>query len=137
MSAAANAQEFQLSFTENNEIIYNEADWQQAAQSNIFQLFVHKTSLNVHQRRVPVYSLTEFNDPAGQKYEMLEQPVYKIYTFGLLDCQTALFYITNHWFVDKDNKIVYNDIKPIGAYIVDMRANNTPRNDLFRLVCYK
>lgn len=137
LSIEATAQEFPLSITENNQIIYNETDWQQAAQSNIFQLFVHKASLNVRQRRVPVYSLTEFNNPDGQKYEMLEQPVYKIYTFGLLDCQTALFNITNHWFVDKDNKIVYNDTKSVGSYIVDMRANNTPRNDLFRLVCNK
>lgn len=134
LSVGSKAQEFQLSITENNQIIYNEAVWQQAAQSNIFQLSVHKASLNIRQRQVPVYSVTEFNDPAGQKYEMLEQPVYKIYTFGLLDCQTALFNIINHWFVDKDNKIVYNDVKSVGSYIVDMSANNTPRNDLYRLV---
>jgi len=134
LSVGSKAQEFQLSITENNQIIYNEAVWQQAAQSNIFQLYVHKASLNIRQRQVPVYSVTEFNDPAGQKYEMLEQPVYKIYTFGLLDCQTALFNIINHWFVDKDNKIVYNDVKSVGSYIVDMSANNTPRNDLYRLV---
>jgi hypothetical protein len=136
-STQLNAQEYELPVTQDGKIIHNENDWQLAAQSNLFQLLVHKNSLGVRQRTVPVYSVTEFHNPAGQKYEMFQEPVYKIYTFGLLECHTALFNILNHWFVDKNNKIVYNELKPAGSYVIDMRANNTPRNDLYRLVCNK
>jgi len=137
LSTQLHAQEYELPITQDGKILHNENDWQPAAQSNLFQLSVLQNSLGVRQRTVPVYSVTEFHNPAGQKYEMFEEPVYKIYTFGLLDCRDALFSILNHWFVDKNNKIVYNETKPAGSYVVDMRANNTPRNDLYRLVCNK
>jgi len=137
LSTQLHAQEYELPITQDGKIIYNESDWQPAAQSNLFQLSVHKNSLGVRQRIISVYSVTEFHNPAGQKYEMFQDPIYKIYTFGLLECHDALFNILNHWYVDKNNKIVYNETKPAGSYVVDMRANNTPRNDLYRLVCNK
>jgi hypothetical protein len=137
LSTQLNAQEYQLPITQDGKIMHNENEWQPAAQSNLFQLSVHKSSLGAKQRIIPIYSVTEFNNPTGQKYEMLQEPVYKIYTFGLLECHDALFSILNHWFVDSNNKIVYNEVKPAGSYVVDMRANNTPRNDLYRLVCNK
>ena len=137
LSTQIYAQKYELPITQDGKIIYNENEWQLAAQSNLFQLLVHKSSLSARQRLVPVYSVTEFHNPAGQKYDMLQEPVFKIYTFGLLECHDALFSILNHWFVDKNNKIVYNEIKPAGSYVVDMRTNNTPRNDLYRLVCNK
>lgn len=131
------AKEYELPITQDGIIVHAENEWQTAAQSNLFQLSVHKSSLDKRQRIVSVYSVTEFNNPAGQKYEMFQEPVYKIYTFGLLECHDSLFNILNHWFVDKNNKIVYNETKPAGSYVIDMRANNTPRNDLYRLVCNK
>lgn len=137
LSTYLHAQEYELPITQDGKIDYNENEWQLAAQSNLFQLLVHKSSLDVRQRIVPVYSVTEFHNPAGQKYDMLPEPVYKIYTFGFIECHNALFNIINHWFVDKNNKIVYNETKPAGSYLVDMRANNTPRNDLYRLICNK
>lgn len=137
LSTQLYAQEYELPITQDGIIIHSENEWQTAAQSNLFQLLVHKSSLGLKQRIVPVYSVTEFYNPAGQQYEMFQEPVYKIYTFGLLECHNSLFSILNQWFVDKNNKIVYNEIKPAGSYVVDMRANNTPRNDLYRLVCNK
>lgn len=136
LMTSLHAQENQLLIIDNT-IVHNDQEWQLAAQSNIFQLSVHHSSLGRSTRIVPVYSVTEFNNPAGQQYEMFNEPIYKIYTFGLLECHNSLFSILQHWYVDKNNKIVYNETKSAGTYVVDMRAPNTPRNDLYRLVCTK
>lgn len=136
-TGSAWAEEFQLQITPDNVIVHNDGDWQLAAQSNIFQLMVNKHNVGTNKNAVEIYSVTEFHDPAGQKYEQFSRSIYKIYTHGILECQKSLFNILSHWFVDKDNKVVYNEIKPAGSYVIDMRAGNTPRNDLYRLVCNK
>lgn len=124
-----------INIINNNHIEYNSKDWQLAAQSNIYDLYVSKKSLNTKERIVAMTSVTEFNDPEGYQFKDIPGVIQKIYTYGIVECPNGLLNLLNSWYVDKHNKIVYTQEHTINTYIVDLRQRNTPRNDLFQLVC--
>ena len=135
--SVARADGYNLTFTDDKHIVYNDTVWQLAAQTNLYNLFVHKKSLNTSESVVEMTSMLIFHDPNGYKYNAIPDSALRIYTYGIIECRNGLLNLLTSWYVDKTERIIYTEIHAIDSYLVDLRESNTPRNDLFRLVCTK
>jgi hypothetical protein len=116
-------------------VSYNSEDWQLAAQSNLYSLFIHKKSLNTGDLVVEMTSMVEFHNLDGYKYKAMSENTKRIYTYGIIECKNGLLNLMNGWYVDKTDKIIYTEDHLVIEYQVDLREPNTPRNDLYKLVC--
>lgn len=134
-STVASAEEFKLQFTDPTQINHNSEDWVSAATTSKYELYVNKTSVESKEGIVPIHTVVEFYPPNGVTLEQLSVLVKRIYSYGLMECKNGIFHLLNDWFVDKNNQVVYIQSHDFGAYEVDVRAKNTPRNDLYLLVC--
>ena len=131
------AQNFSLTFEKEKFIKYNSNDWQLAAQTTQFDLYINKLSIATIDKVPAIHSLVEFYDPNGVKFEAFPTPIKRIYTYGVLECKNGLFHLLTSWYVDKNDEIIFTQIHEYGTYEVEVLTKNTPRNDLFLLVCSK
>lgn len=136
-TANSYAENFRLALINDSFIQHNSDDWTIAARTNKYELYVNTTSIAAIASTVEVHSITEFYPPDGIKLEPIAEPVKRIYTYGIMECKKGIFNLLNSWYVDKNNKIVYNQVHEFGTYEIDVRPTNTPRNDLYQLVCNK
>ena len=65
------AQDFSLTFEKEKFIKYNSNDWQLAAQTTQFDLYINKLSIGTTDKVPAIHSLVEFYDPNGVKFEPL------------------------------------------------------------------
>ena len=126
-----------IKFVDSTHILYEPTQWQLAAQSNIYDLSIDKNSLIADSIIKEITSMTEFHDPDGHKFNSVTERIRIIYSYGIIDCDSGLFNLLQSWYVDNNNKVIYNEAHFDKSYLVDMRTRNTPRNDLFFLVCPK
>jgi hypothetical protein len=124
-----------INFVGPNYIEYDSSQWQLAAQSNIYDLLINKNSLTTKSTIKEITSMTEFHDPDGHKFNSVTERIKIIYSYGIIDCDAGLFNLLQSWYVDNNNKVIYTETHFDKSYLVDMRTRNTPRNDLFQLVC--
>ncbi len=54
---------------------------------------------------------------------------------SVAECKNGIFRLLPNWFVDKNNQVVYIQSRELGTYNVDVLPKNTPRLDLYLLVC--
>ncbi len=131
----AQAQDYNITFKDKSHIEYNATTWQLAAHTSQYDLYVNKKSIGNKDRVTETTSMVVFHDADGFRYDFFPERVKRIYTYGIIECTNGIFNLLNSWYVDKENKIVYTEIHSNDSYLVDMRASNTSRNDLFQLVC--
>lgn len=129
------AGEFSLNFEKEKLIKYKQEDWVNVAQTTQFELSVNKDSVSTKEKTPEIYSLVEFHNPEGVKIESLPTKIKKIYTYGIIECKNGIFHLLNSWYVDKNDEIIFAEINDFGTYDVEMLTKNTPRNDLFLMVC--
>lgn len=134
-STSVLAEEFKLQFTDPTQINHNNNDWVVAATTSTYELYVNKSSISSKESVVTIHTIVEFYPPNGVNMEQLILPIKRIYSYGLIECKNGIFHLMNDWFVDKNNQVVYIQSHELGTYEVDVRAKNTPRNDLYLLVC--
>ena len=135
ISVVGVANSFELKFSDPTQIVHNNSDWALASRSATYDFFVNIESVGTNDSTVRVHTVVAFTDPAGGNFDQLSVPISRIYSFGIMECKNGIFNLLNDWFVDNTNQVVYTQLHPLDSYIVEMKTPNTPRNDLFRLVC--
>jgi hypothetical protein len=135
LSTSVSAEEFKLNFTDSTQISHDSEDWATAATTSQYELYVNKGSIASSESVVSIYTITEFYPPDGTRMQQFPIPVKRIYSYGIMECKNSLFHLLNDWFVDKNNRVIYMQNHEFGSYEVDVSQKNTPRNDLFLLVC--
>lgn len=131
------AQNYSLTFENQDKIKYDAKDWEIAARTSQFELYINKYSIATTEKVPAIYSLVEFYGTNGAKFEAFPTPVKKIYTYGIMECKNGIFHLLTSWYVDKNDKIIFKQMHEFGTYEVEVLTKNTPRNDLFLLVCSK
>jgi len=109
--------------------------WEFVTESTSYKVSVEKGALRTEQDKVEFHSVTVFNEPFF--YDSVGSLVDKIYTYGVLSCSEKNLYIFNEVYVDPKEIIVFNSMHQYGAFTVELESPNTPRNDIFKAVCYK
>ena len=134
--AAYATEEFTLKFKDRSSIVNNENDWVFVAEeNNIYKLYVSKDAIGSGNNQTQIHTKVEYNEQDGYKFEALNQPIKRIFTLGIIDCQNAIFYMVTDFFVDSSNKIVHFQQHELGEYRVEMLTPNTTRNSLYKVVC--
>ena len=134
ITASANS-EFKLKFKDEVTIDVTKSDWELAAVEGNYHLFIEKSSKSAGKKHVNLHTMIEFDDPAGFKFEALSVPVKRIFSFGVLDCENATFYLFNDFFVNAGNQILHIQKHEPEEYMVDMMEPNTARNKVYLMVC--
>lgn len=134
-STLAAADEFKLEVLNDSQIKHNSNDWVSAATTSKFELYVNTASIASADPVPWIHSLVEFYPPDGAVIDQLGIPIKRIYSRGIMECKNGILHLSEEYFVDKNNNIVYTQIYEFGQYAVDVSPKNTPRNDLFLLVC--
>lgn len=134
-SSGAMAAEFNLQFADPAHIHHNSNDWVPVAATSQYELHVNKSSVAVADTVVEIHTLVEFYTADGVVVSKLIVPVKQIYSRGVIECKNQILHLTTEWFVDTNNQIVYIQKHEIGTYAIDVSTKNTPRNDLYQLVC--
>ena len=109
--------------------------WEFVTESTSYKVSVEKGALRTEQDLVEFHSVTIYNEPI--LYDAVGSLIDKIYTYGVLSCTEKNLYIFNEVYVDPNEIIVFNSMHQYGSYTVDLVSPNTPRNDIFKAVCYK
>ncbi len=136
-SISANAdEEFKLKFQDPTQIILDRADWELVAKDSTYNLHINRFVNEVKPNAsVQIHSMVEFNDPEGFQFEALSTPVKRIFTFGVLNCESGILVMLAEWFTNKDNQVVYMQTHGPTDYAVDMIAPDTARHKLYLRLC--
>jgi len=136
-SISANAdEEFKLKFEDPTQIILDRGDWELVATEVTYNLHINRFVNEVKPNAsVQIHSMVEFNDPEGFKFEALITPVKRIFTFGVLNCESGVLVMLTEWFTNKDNQVVYVQTHEPTEYAVDMIAPGTARHKLYLRLC--
>jgi|694.fasta_scaffold23701_6 hypothetical protein len=132
------ANEFKFHFIEEQEsytIAYVDSDWKFVAKESTYQLYLNKGGFAKSDEMFKMHSMIVFTDEV--KYDQIPVPVKKIYSFGLIECDTAKLYLITDFFTDANNKIVWVQRHQMGDFITNLDAPNTPREQVFISVCGK
>ncbi len=127
--------DFELDFTATNFILHHPEDWNLVSSTSNFNFLVNQSAVGNTAQVVRVFSMVEFKNPNGFKYDIIDEPVHRIYTFGIIECHNGIMNLLSSWYVDKHNHIVYTEINQPDTYLVELKTKNTSRHDLFLLVC--
>ena len=132
------ANEFKFHFIEENDdytIAYTKTDWDFVAKESTYSLYLNKGGFAESNDMLKMHSMIVFNNEV--KYEQIPVPIKKIYSFGLVECDTAKLYLITDFFTDANNKIVWIQRHQMGEYITNLDIPNTPRKQVFIAVCGK
>lgn len=115
-------------------IIYNQDDWKLITKTANYDVYVPKELLRQSEKNVLTFQgMTTFNKP--QTYAYITGEVKKIYSYGILNCDTATLYLMGDFFVNSKEVVLYYQTHDWGTYITDMAVPNTSRNDVYNAVC--
>jgi hypothetical protein len=136
-SISANAdEEFKLKFEDPTQIILDRADWELVAKDAVYNLHINKfTNDTKAHANIRLHSMVEYHDPEGYKFDALSVPVKRIFTFGVLNCDTGTLFMLTEWFTDKNNQVVYVQTHEPTDYAVDMVAPGTARYQIYVRLC--
>jgi hypothetical protein len=139
VSVAAGAKEdFEFTFINGTHIENNEKDWALVSEeSKVYNLYTSHDAIGTGNDQVQVHTKVEYLAKDGFRFDALSEPVKRIFSFGVVDCEQAIFYLLADFFVDSSDKILFRQDHEPGEYRVEMLTPNTARNSLFKLVCAK
>lgn len=131
------AADFELDFLTNKDgtrtIIHNPEDWALASSTAGFDLYIDKTLVKEKKPNYLLHSVTVLKPP--RTFNGIEGIVERIYTNGVLVCDSSVIVLYSEFFTDKNGVIkFYNAFEP-GAYVVEVATRNTARNDVYNLLC--
>ena len=132
------AKDFRYKFGETKEgqptIAYDDKDWMFLKKENDYKFFANrggyaKTSNDL----VIFHSMVVFDKP--RMPEGTDIPISKVFSYGLIDCESATFSLMNDIYVDKDHKVVFDTKYEPGEYLVNLNAPDTARYEAYISVC--
>ena len=115
-------------------IIYNSDDWKLITKTAHYDVYVPKELLKEKNKNVLTFQgMTTFHKE--QTYSYITGGVKKIYSYGVLNCETAKLYLMGDFFASSKEVVIYYQTHDWGTYITDMDVPNTSRNDVYNAVC--
>jgi hypothetical protein len=134
----ANAESFRLNIitdVENDKyVIYDANDWTFVQSQDNFDLYLNKGELEKSSDgSYLIHTMTVFKE--GRKYEQIDTVITNIFSYGILECSSAKFYLLGNIFTDATYKSSWIQTFDRGAYISHMETKNTAREAVYYKVC--
>lgn len=115
-------------------VIYNADDWKLITKTANYDVYVPKELLRVKEKGALTFQgMTIFNKE--QTYSYITGGVKKIYSYGILNCDTAKLFLMGDFFTSSKEIVLFYQTHDWGTYITDMDVPNTSRNDVYNAVC--
>jgi len=115
-------------------IIYNVDDWKLITKTANYDVYVPRELLKEKDKNILTFQgMTIFHKE--QKYSYITGDVKKIYSYGILNCDTAKLYLMGDFFASSKEVVLFYQTHDWGTYITDMDVPNTSRNDVYNAVC--
>jgi hypothetical protein len=115
-------------------IIYNPDDWKLITKTANYDVYVPRELLKEKDKTVLNFQgMTIFHKE--QKYSYINGDVKKIYSYGILNCDTAKLYLMGDFFTSSKEVVLFYQTHDWGTYITNMDVPNTSRNDVYNAVC--
>ena len=134
----ANAEPFRLNIITDVEhdkyVIYDASDWAFVKSQENFDLYLNKGELEkTSDGSYLIHTMTFFKD--GIKYEQIDTVITNIFSYGVLECSSAKFYLLGNIFTDATYKSSWIQTFDHGAYVSHMETKNTAREAIYYKVC--
>ena len=127
---------FQLSFSKNHDgsltIQHTAQDWAYVDSANTYKLYIHKDVIGRKGDEVNFHSITEFN--TYEEYSGLPYKIKRIYTHGVMSCQSSALMIFVDMYTDLENTIRFSSSYQIGEFLVDMNETSLRKQITF-MIC--
>lgn len=134
------AADFSLNISKNDNgetvIVYDENDWMIAKHEGDYNLYVNKGGFPVRKDGViRFHSLLIFDKEKQMRGTNLT--VSKIYSYGFIDCKSAVFSLMGSIYVNVQDVAVFHEKHQEGEFLVDLNNPGTARYDAFLIACSK
>jgi len=127
---------FQLSFKKNPDgsqtIQHTAQDWVYVDSANTYKVYIHKDVIGRKSDQVNFHSITEFN--TYEEYSGLPYKIKRIYTHGVMSCQSSALMIFVDMYTDLGNTIRFSSSYQIGEFLVDMNETSL-RKQITYMIC--
>ena len=115
-------------------IIYNADDWKLITKTANYDVYVPTQLLRDRGKTVHNFQgMTVFHKE--QTYSYIKGGVKKMYSYGILNCETAKLFLMGDFFASSKEVVLYYQTHDWGTYITDMDVPNTSRNEVYSAVC--
>ena len=117
------------------QIPYVASDWEFIGQSTNWELRVEKGAIGTNNDKVEFHSVTIYKEAYldGSVGSLID----KIYTYGVVDCDTKILHIFNEFYTDPNKTIVYYSTHAFGSYSIELSTPNSVRHNILKAVCNK
>ncbi|MFM2016334.1 MAG: hypothetical protein RIQ51_1824 [Bacteroidota bacterium] len=113
---------------------YVHDDWVFLKHENDYSFYVNNGGFEkAHSDLIMVYTLLIFDKP--RQVKGTDIMIDKIYSFGLLDCNLALFSLIGELYTDVGGVIHQNTLYEEGQYVVKMDSPDTARKEAYLSAC--
>jgi hypothetical protein len=112
---------------------YAPNDWVFLKHENDYSFYINNGGFETYSDLLLIYTLVSFDKPRDIKDTDIK--IDKIYSFGLLDCNNALFSLVGEMYVDVNGIIHQNSLYDEGQYVVKMNSPDTARNEAYLSAC--
>ena len=128
------AHSYELKISEDEQITHVQDEWIYVGKSTKFDLFVEKGMLkNPKDETMDFHAYIEFNEP--ENIEPLKELIYRIYTYGQINCRAGQMMMISDLYATVENKIEFKQFFAPGVQIIDMTTPNTLRLEAYNLIC--
>lgn len=109
-------------------------DWIFLKHENDYSFYVNNGGFEkAHTDLLMIYTLLIFDKP--RQVKGTDIVIDKIYSFGLLDCNLALFSLIDEIYTDVNGVIHQNLMYEEGQYVVKMNSPDTARKEAYLAAC--
>lgn len=108
-------------------------DWVFLKHENDYSFYINNGGFQTYSDLTLIYTLVSFDKPREVKGTNIL--IDKIYSFGLLDCNNALFSLVGEMYVDTTGIIHQNSLYDEGEYVVKMNSPDTARQQAYLSAC--
>jgi hypothetical protein len=118
----------------NHSIIYNTDDWKLITKTANYDVYVPTELLRDKGKTVHTFhGMTVFHKE--QTYSYIPGGVKKMYSYGILNCDTAELYLMGDFYASSKEVVLFHQTHDWGTYITNMNVPNTSRNEVYNAVC--
>jgi hypothetical protein len=108
-------------------------DWVFLKHENDYSFHINNGGFQTYSDLLVIYTLVSFDKP--REVKGTDILIDKIYSFGLLDCNKALFSLVGEMYVDVNGVIHQNSLYEEGQYVVKMDSPDTARKEAYLSAC--
>jgi hypothetical protein len=127
--------EIQIDNEKNPPVVkYVPSDWVKLKHENDYMFYLSNSTIQKTQSNLlMIYTLLIFDKPRAIKDTDIT--IEKIYSFGLLDCDSSLFSMIGELYTDPDGVVHQNLLFEEGEYVVKMNSPGTARHEAYLASC--